>query len=276
MSIEVSDPEVDSLMQSILVRYGIDFTCYEPKSFKRRISRMLSLYHFDSVHHLWSRMLKDPTFIDSFMDQVSVGMTSMFRDPIFWKHFKRLLTTQYSEAKELRIWHAGCSTGEEVYSMGILLKEAGFLSKTKAAATDINQTALKEAKEGRYHLLKMDENTRNYKEYNAYTDFRRYYQADSQANYAVMSSELVSHVTFGFHNLISDPASGTYDIILCRNVMIYFDTIAKNKLMEKFYAALKPGGYFVIGFYDTMLPIINQHKLELVDEAAKIFRKPIA
>ena len=211
--------------------------------------------------------------MQTFMDEISVGMTSMFRDPIFWRHMKKILTSKFKDSHELKIWHAGCSTGEEVYSMGILLKETGLLPKAKSMATDINQSAIKEAKEGRYHVMKMTENERNYKEYNPHFDFKRYYSSEKDQNTILMNNELVSHVSFEFHNLTSDNVAGKYDLILCRNVMIYFDTPAKNIFMEKFYDALKPGGYFVIGFFDTMLPILNQHKLELVDEEAKIFRK---
>jgi chemotaxis protein methyltransferase CheR len=270
---EITDQEIESLTQSILLRYGVDFTGYEMKSFKRRIARILSVYKFPSVHHLWAHLLKNQSFIHTFMNEISVGMTSMFRDPIFWKHMKRILSRQYKEKSELKIWHAGCSTGEEVYSMGILLKETGLLSKSKALATDINQTAIKEAQEGRYHTLKMPENEKNFKEYNAFADFKQYYKTEEDQKNVVMDPELVTHVSFGFHNLTCDSVADAYDLILCRNVMIYFDTPAKNKFMEKFYQALKPGGYFAIGFYDTMLSIMNHHKLELVDEEAKIFQK---
>ncbi|RAW01020.1 CheR family methyltransferase [Pseudochryseolinea flava] len=269
--VDVSEEEMNSLTQSILTRYGIDFTCYEPKSLRRRIVRVLSVFNFTSIHELWVRLLRDPNFIFSFMNEISVGMTSMFRDPILWKNLRKRMTHDYSASDSVSIWHAGCSTGEEVYSMGILLKEAQLNQKTKAIATDINQDAIATAKQGIYHKIKMIENENNYRQYNAYSDFSKYYT--TQGKDATMDASLIDHVSFSYHNLISDRTIGQYDMILCRNVMIYFDNKAKAKLLEKFYNALKPGGYFIIGFYDTMLPVINQNEFKIVDEEAKIFMK---
>src|SRR6187551_1238243 len=104
-NVTVSDEEVASLSQSILTRYGIDFTCYEPKSLKRRIVRLLLMNHYTSIHELWIRLLRDQTFIHTFLNEISVGMTSMFRDPFFWKHLQRLLSKNFSQSTNLSIWH---------------------------------------------------------------------------------------------------------------------------------------------------------------------------
>lgn len=269
--VDVTEEEMNSLTQSILTRYGIDFTCYEPKSLRRRIVRVLSVFNLTSIHELWVRLLHDQNFIFSFMNEISVGMTSMFRDPVLWKNLKRRMVHEFGSSDSLSIWHAGCSTGEEVYSMGILLKETQLDQKTKAIATDINQDAIATAKQGIYHKIKMIENENNYRQYNAFSDFSKYYTTHGKE--AAMDSSLINHVSFSYHNLISDRTIGFYDMILCRNVMIYFDNKAKTKLLEKFYNALKPGGYFIVGFYDTMLPVINQNEFKMVDEEAKIFQK---
>ena len=270
---EITDAEIDVLTQSILTRYGIDFTCYEPTSLKRRIVRVLSVFQFESIYSLWARMLREREFIYSFMDEISVGMTSMFRDPILWINLKRLAQQQFNNAESLSVWHAGCSTGEEVYSLSILLNELGLLNKARTFASDINQAAIREAQAGKYHKIKMIENERNFKEYNPFTGFQKYYAPSDDGRYVVMDRQLIEPVSFGYHNLITDEAQSKYNLILCRNVMIYFDNQAKITLLEKFYTALKPGGYFCIGFYDTMLPLIDQHKFELIDAEAKIFRK---
>jgi chemotaxis protein methyltransferase CheR len=269
--VTITEEEMNSLTQSILTRYGIDFTCYEPKSLKRRIIRVLSVFKLQSVHELWVKFLKEQNFIYSFMNEISVGMTSMFRDPFFWVHLKRILRDNFSNAQHINIWHAGCSTGEEVYSMAIVLKELGFLSKTKAWATDINQDAIETAKKGEYHKIKKIENERNFHEYNRLGKFEQYFT--DGATSVTMNPELIKHVEFGYHNLITDPVAKKFDIILCRNVMIYFDTPAKRNLVQKFYNALNPTGLFVIGFYDTMLTIIDQKLFTFEDEEAKIFRK---
>lgn len=269
--IEISEEEVKALAQSILTRYGIDFTCYEPKSLRRRINRIISVFNCSSVFELWTRLLKDSTFIYSFVNEITVGMTSMFRDPVMWKTLRHQLVKEYANQNTINIWHAGCSSGEEVYTMGIVLQETHLQHKAKAIATDINQDAIAEATRGIYHKMKMTENESNYREYIIYGDFTKYYT--SNENSAKMDQKLVSHVNFTYHNVLSDPVLGEFDIIFCRNVMIYFDHKAKEKLMEKFFNALKPGGYFIIGFYDTMLSLVDDKKFSLVDAQAKIFQK---
>lgn len=269
--VEISEEEVKSLAQVILTRYGIDFTCYEMKSLRRRINRIINIFNCASVFELWTRLLKDENFIYSFVNEISVGMTSMFRDPVMWKELRDQLVQHYANKPDIQIWHAGCSTGEEVYSMGIVLKETNLFHKAKAIATDINQEAIGTAAKGIYHKVKMSENEANYREYTSKGDLARYYATDEKN--IIMDQKLVSHANFTYHNLISDPVYGEFDIIFCRNVMIYFDHKAKEKLMEKFYRALKPGGYFIIGFYDTMLSLVDDKQFSLINAEAKIFRK---
>jgi len=268
---EVTDEEVRSLTQSILTRYGIDFTCYEPKSLRRRIMSVLHTQNFQSIHEMWVRFLRDSTFVYTFMNGISVGMTSMFRDPVLWKTLKHKLRVDFRDRDSLTIWHAGCSTGEEVYTMGILLKETAFTSKVRATATDINQEAIQVAQQGVYHKLKMIENETNYREYNALGDFSRYYKSGDKE--ATMNPELISHVSFRYHNLITDSVPEKYDIIFCRNVMIYFDNAAKTKLLAKFYDALRPGGLFIVGFYDAPVHLVDENRFDLIDADARIFKK---
>lgn len=267
--VDVTDEEVKSIAQSILIRYGIDFTCYEPKSFRRRIIRMLSLHDLTSVHALWVKFLSDPTFIYTFMNGVSVGMTSMFRDPVLWRSLRGQLQNRYGHRDTISIWHAGCSTGEEVYSMGILLREAARTAT--ALATDINQDAIETAKTGTYHKIRMVENENNYREYNPYGNFERYYRKAEKE--MTMDPGLINHVSFHYHNLITDPIATTHDIILCRNVMIYFDHAAKAKLLAKFYDSLNPGGLFIVGFYDAPVQMVDEGRFDLIDPDAKIFVK---
>lgn len=268
---DITDAEIASLTQSILVRYGIDFTCYEPKSLKRRIIRILNLFNLASSHELWVKFLRDHDFIHSFMNEISVGMTSMFRDPVLWQSIRERLRTEYRSKLSISIWHAGCSTGEEVYSFGILLKENQMMARTKALATDFNKNAIEEAKQGIYHKIKMIENESNYREFNPSGSFEQYYNSDGK--HAAMHKELIRHTTFSYQNLITDPFQSGFDVIFCRNVMIYFDGQAKTKLLKKFYDALNPGGYFIIGFFDTMSHMIDNDKFRLVDDQAKIFQK---
>lgn len=270
MAPDLTEEEMKSLTQSILTRYGVDFTCYEPKSLRRRIIRVMNNFELPSVHDLWVRFLRDANFIHDFMNEVSVGMTSMFRDPVLWKHLQERVKIEFQQ-RPLSVWHAGCSTGEEVFSFGIVLQETGLLNRAKAMATDFNQNALQEARQGAYHKIKMIENETNYREYNPKGQFERYYSTDGKS--ALMNPDLIQHATFRYHNLITDEYPRGFDIIFCRNVMIYFDGIAKNRILTRFYEALNPGGYLIIGFFDTMSYLLDNRQFFAVDEEAKIFQK---
>jgi chemotaxis protein methyltransferase CheR len=272
MITDITDEEINSLTQAILVRYGIDFTCYEPKSLKRRIIKLLNTFDFESTYNLWGRLLTDQSFIKTMMNEISVGMTSMFRDPVFWIHMRQLLHQDFNAKPEISIWHAGCSTGEEVHSMGIVLHETNLAEKAKALATDFNSEALSIAQKGVYHKIKMIENERNYAEYNHFHSLSAY-TTPVDGKHLQVRPDFTRHVEYRYHNLVSDPFRETFDIILCRNVMIYFDTPTKEKLVNNFYRSLNPGGYLVIGFYDVSLPVTDRKLFSVIDEDAKIFQK---
>jgi chemotaxis protein methyltransferase CheR len=269
--VTISDQELESLTAAIQKRHGIDFSCYEPTSLKRRVVRALHIFGLKTVHELWVRILKEHSFIYPFMDEISVGLTSMFRDPVLWRKLKTLLCNELTQKEKLSIWHAGCSTGEEVYSMGIVLKESAYPKPVIALATDISNQSISMAMKGEYSLVKISDYERNYREYNALNELKTYYVPSEKS--AVMDRSLISHATFTYHNLITSPFTRTFDIIFCRNVMIYFDNEAKRKLFDKFYASLNAGGLLVIGFYDAVLPMIDPLKYEILDMDAKIFRK---
>lgn len=270
-TIVISDEELKSLTGAIQQRHGIDFSCYEPKSLKRRVVRTLHIFKLNAVHELWIKILKDPSFIYPFMDEISVGLTAMFRDPVLWKKLRQLFNVEFSDKKELSIWHAGCSSGEEVYTMGIVLKESSFNKPVTARATDISNQAMANAKKGEFHMMKMEEYDRNYLNFNPASALQKYYVINNDV--ANMDMSLIRHVTFEHHNLITGPFTKKYDIILCRNVMIYFDNTAKIRLFEKFYNSLNPGGLFIIGFYDAVLPLVDATKFRVLDMDAKIFQK---
>jgi chemotaxis protein methyltransferase CheR len=225
----------------------------------------------DSVLDLWSKLLKDRDFIYPFIDELTVGLTAMFRDPILWHTLKKSVLKNFVQKEEIHIWHAGCSTGEEVFTMGVVLSETGLQNKAKALATDLNQSFLRMAKEGKYHISVMDEYQKNFAAYNPIRKLEKYYTVDG--DYVFMDKSLNQHVQFRHHNLLMEKNHQKFDIIFCRNVMIYFDTTAKMKLLEQFHQCLNEGGLFIIGFYDALLPLIDHQKFEVYDINAKIFRK---
>ena len=268
--ISLSDEELKSLTNAIQQRHGIDFGCYEPKSLKRRVIRAMTVFKFSSVHELWIKILREHAFIYKFMDEISVGLTAMFRDPILWKKLKGMLGNEF-RGKDIKIWHAGCSSGEEVYTMGIVISEANFKGNVAARATDISKQAIDTAMKGEYHKMKLDEYEQNFKTYNPMSSLKNYY-VDGPTS-VTMKNSLIKHVTFEYHNLIKDRFDNNYDIIFCRNVMIYFDNKTKLGLFEKFHQSLKPGGLLIIGFYDAVLPLIDETKFKILDIDTKVFQK---
>ncbi len=270
-SITVTDEELHSLTHAILRRYDIDFTCYEPGSLKRRIVRSIGVLQLESIHNLWVKLLRDRSFIYAFVDEISVGLTAMFRDPVLWRSLRNEVLKTLRPKDQISIWHAGCSTGEEVYSMGIVLQESGLLSKARGLATDISEAAIAEAQSGSYHELKIAEYEKNYQEYNPNGLFQRYYRKEDSGS--TMKSSLVNHIDFQMHNIITEPPPAKFDIIFCRNVMIYFDQKSKVRLLQQFHEHLYEGGYLIIGFYDALVPLIDREKYQIADLDAKVFRK---
>ena len=270
-SLTISDEELNALTSAILHRYDIDFTCYEPTSLKRRVARSISVLRLESIHNLWVKLLLDRDFIYAFMDEISVGLTSMFRDPILWRALRSKILTTLGHRDQVAIWHAGCSTGEEVYTMAIVLQESGLLAKARATATDISEAALNLARQGEYHELKIVEYGLNYLQYNPNGLFQRYHQP--AGNTSVMKPNLIRHVDFQTQNLITERPPDKFDIIFCRNVMIYFDHKSKVRLLDEFHDHLHEGGYLIIGFYDALIPLIDKSKFSIADLDAKIFQK---
>lgn len=271
MKIEISDEELNSLTAAIMKRHGIDFACYEPKSLKRRIVRALSVFDLASIHELWVKILRDEDFLHPFVNEMSVGLTSLFRDPRFWVKLKGMLPEMISDKSQLDVWHAGCSSGEEVYTFNIIIRQLGLEGQVISYATDMNTAALEQAKNGAYLLLKIEEYENNYSNFKKFSLLSQYYKIKGKHGY--MDLGLISHVKFEMSNLITDTNENKYDIIFCRNVMIYFDGGAKKLVLDKIYNNLKPGGLLIIGFFDALAPIIDKSKFEFYDLDNKIFRK---
>ena len=271
--VEITNEELSSLTAAIMTRHGIDFTCYEPKSLKRRVARSLSVFKLNSIHELWTKILRDTDFVHPFVNELSVGLTSMFRDPTFWSRLTEFLPGFIKERGKMDVWHAGCSTGEEVYSFNILLRELGLQGRVKSFASDMNTDALEQAKTGSYHILKLAEYGHNYKKCRPQGSLDQYYRKEGK--HGIMDLTLTRHVDFKQNNLITDINRNKYDIIFCRNVMIYFDAGAKKLVLDKFYNALKPGGLLIIGFFDALVPVIDKDRFAFFDLNNKIFmRKP--
>jgi chemotaxis protein methyltransferase CheR len=267
----ITTEELQAINRAILLRYGMDFSNYEPQSLKRRMGRALQKFEIESVFDLWKIILKDNEFIFKLIDEITVGLTELFRNPTLWTFLREEFDTKYASAPSLNIWHAGCSTGEEVYTMSIVLYEIGLLPKAKLWATDLSGQAIRTAEEGTFAEEMFASYSKNYQNYAPDKDLKQYFYKQSEQHWQVFKI-FKNNISFETHNLAKDEVIGKFDVIFCRNVMIYFDETLKMKVLEKFYHVLADDGYFIIGYYDA-LPDGYENLFEGFDSANKIFKK---
>lgn len=268
--VEITDEELNSLTTAIKTRYGIDFTCYEKKSLKRGFARLIARNELGSMIGLWSKILKDKEFLIKYIDDLLVNLTELFRNPEIWLKVKDDLLEKLKTKPVINIWHAGCSTGEEIYTMAIVLKEQGLIQKTKALATDLSTTALENAKLGSYNTMLWKKYAASYLNYYPKGDPGKHFTVTD--NEIAVNNDLKNHVKFLRHNLVQDRMDRKYNLIFCRNVMIYFDETLKMKVLKLFYDSLEDDGYFIIGYYD-MLPEASKEMFVLHDATTRIYKK---
>lgn len=270
----ISNEELQEINRAILTRYGMDFSNYETTSLRRRVTRVMRKIEVETVYDLWRYFLRHNEFIFEYVDELTVGLTEMFRNPELWALLRdEIIPEKINQGvSPINIWHAGCSTGEEVYSMAIVLHDVGALSISRAIATDLSWQAVRQAQEGVFQMDTLLEYEKAFRHYDPRKSLNMYYHSIGEEA-ARMKPFLTSHATFYQHNLSKDPmSSGQFDIIFCRNVMIYFDAILKTKVLEMFHRCLRPGGLLIIGYYDA-LPSDNERLFEMTDPARKVLRK---
>ena len=268
----ISEEELSALMMAIKNRYGLDFTNYEKGSLKRGIVRLMSKHHMESLIELWGRVLKDHDFFANAIDDLLVNLTELFRNPDVWIKLRDDILLQYGTVNNLNIWHAGCSTGEEVYTMAIVLEEKGLLYRTNVLATDLSSRALAKARGGNYPRQLMNQYLTPLIKYFPFSRMEDYF--DFEKSHATVKSRYKDHVRFERHNLVTDPMHERFEIILCRNVMIYFDEKLKSKVLDLLFQALRPGGYLIIGYYDIM-PDYGKTLFKVKDLQTRIYQKPL-
>ncbi|MBV6646284.1 MAG: protein-glutamate O-methyltransferase CheR [Cyclobacteriaceae bacterium] len=267
--VTISDEELLSLMVAIKNRYGLDFTNYEKTSLKRGIARLMMKNRMTSLFDLWARVLKDGEFFVRAVDDLLVNLTELFRNPDVWVKVRDQILSDF-QSKGVRIWHAGCSTGEEVYTMAIVLEEKGMLGRTRTLATDLSNKALNQAKGGDYSLEILKQYLKPFLSYFPNRRMEDYF--DFHDKHATIKSHYKSHVTFQKHNLVNEPMTDKYDIIFCRNVMIYFDEKLKIQVLNLLHDCLNAGGYLIIGYYDLM-PDAGKNLFQQYDVRTRIYRK---
>ena len=269
-SVIISSIQITELIDLVKKFHGFDFSGYTKASLKRRITRVMQLKKL-SFYDLKHILVNDPHFFQEFLEEITVNVTEMFRDPSFYKALNNqvvpyLLTYQHS-----KIWCAGCSTGEEAYSLAILMREAGLSQKSFIYGTDINTEVLREARKGIYSLRSIKSYAENYQftglKGSISDNFTILYDAASVHN------ELKQNALFSVHNLVSDDVFNEFQLISCRNVFIYFETELQERILELFYKSLCPLGYLCLGSKETIRSDTFKRKFKVINHKENIYQK---
>jgi len=244
------DDELNLLLDDAMQAGGYDFSGYSRASLHRRLTRLMMLDRFPSFAEFRYRLRTDAAYLARFVEEITVNVTEMFRDPGFYAAVRREVLPAIAARPFIRIWHAGCSTGEEVFSMAILLDEAGLLQKSLLYATDLNAGVVERARSGIFGLDKMRGYAENYIASGGRGDFSRYYAARYDG--AIMAKNLRDRIVFSTHNLVSDGSFNEFSLVVCRNVLIYFDKPLQARVFGLFDASLEPLGFLALGSRETL------------------------
>lgn len=263
--------ELENFLITIRHKYDYDFTDYAVESLKRRISGFMVKKSINDLTTLGNILVREEYVFEEFIQELSVTVTEMFRDPSFYRSLREKIIKRLATYPILKIWIAGCATGEEVYSVAILLSEEGLLDRSIIFATDINQKSLQIAKEGVFPLDAMKLYTRNYQEAGGKSAFSEYYLA--RYNSVLIDRGLKEKIVFSPHNLAVDRSFNEFHLIICRNVLIYFNQKLQNKVLSLFYESLCPFGFMGLGNKESLLFSEKKNCFEEVDKRERIFMK---
>jgi chemotaxis protein methyltransferase CheR len=268
---DLEEIEVALLLEAIFRRYGFDFREYAPASLRRRLWRRANAEGLPTLSALQDRVLHDPACMERLLLDLSINVTAMFRDPSFYVALREKVVPLLHTYPFTRIWIAGCSTGEEVYSLAIVLEEERLLERTRVYATDINEEVLRRARHGVIPLDKMQEYTQNYLQAGGSRAFSEYYLASYDG--AQIDRRLLENIVFAQHNLVSDRSFNEFHLIVCRNVMIYFDRGLQDRVLKLFDDSLTKLGVLGLGHKETLRYSTLADRYEELDGEEKLFRK---
>lgn len=269
---ELESIELQLLTEAVFRRYGLDFRNYAVASLRRRVQLAMSEEGVLTISALTDRLLHDPPAMERLLLRLSINVTSMFRDPGFFLALRHKVVPHLRSYPFVRIWHAGCSTGEEVYSMAILLQEEGIYDRCRIYATDFNEVALQRARDGIVALDAMQEYSTNYLRAGGHGSLSDYYTANY--GHAIFRQSLRKNVIFSQHNLVTDGSFNEFNLILCRNVMIYFNEQLQNRVHKLLYASLRRYGVLGLGRKEALRGSPHEGDYEPIDEDERIFRRP--
>lgn len=270
---EIEGIELRLLLEAIHLRYGYDFRSYAQASVERRVRGFLPSCGCATVSELIPRVIHDEALFSRLVQTLSITVTEMFRDPFVYRALREQVVPVLKTWPHIKVWHAGCSTGEEVYSTAIVLQEEGLYDRTTIYATDYNDEALAKAREGIYELDRVREFTKSYQEAGGKGSFADYYHARYEA--AAIGSGFKQNLTFANHNLATDGVFGEMHMVVCRNVLIYFNRDLQDRALSLFAESLVNGGFLCIGTHEDLQFSSVAGAFEEVDRAARIYRRVV-
>lgn len=245
-----SDMEIDLLLEAVFRLSGFDFRQYNRSSIARRIYNRMKINSIPTISQMIEKVVHEEGFLEQLLNDFSINVTEMFRNPSFFKAFREKVIPQIREYPEIRIWHAGCATGEEVFSMAILLEEEGLIDKAVIYATDMNEHVLEKAKQGAFPIHRMQAYTKNYMLAGGIHAFSEYYETDYQ--FAYFRPSLLKNIIFAQHNLVTDQSFNEFHVIICRNVLIYFSPELQSQVHHLFYDSISKNGFLGLGDKETL------------------------
>lgn len=267
---EIENIEIDLFLNAIYQRYGYDFRSYALATVKRRIRSILLKSRFQSISELIPALLHDKLFFKNIILNFSITVPEMFRDPFFYKSLRENIIPQLKIYPFVKIWVAGCATGQEVYSLAILLKEENFYDRVTIFATDFNDIALKKAKEGIYPLKEIRNIDENYKSSGGTGSFSDYYTEKYDS--AKFNDDLKEKITFANHNLGTDSIFGEMNLILCRNILIYFNEKLQDKVLKLYHSSLASNGFLALGIKESLAHSSVKKNFKEIDNQNRIFQ----
>jgi len=268
---ELEEIETRLLTEGIYQHYGFDFRDYSMPSLRRRIWKRVFAEGLSTIAGLIEKVLHDSKSMERLLLDLSINTTAMFRDPTFYLRFREKVVPMLRTYPFVRIWHAGCSTGEEVYSMAILLQEEGLYERCRIYATDINEAVLQKAKSGIFPLSTMQENTSNYIAAGGNGTFSDYYTA--RYDYAIFRPSLRENVVFAQHNLVTDASFNLFNVIFCRNVLIYFNNALQDRVQQLFLQSMEMFGILGLGKKESVRYTGVANQYDEVDAEERLYRR---
>jgi chemotaxis protein methyltransferase CheR len=269
--LDVEDIEIDLLLSALVRRWGYDFRHYVRASLRRRVRQAVAREELQSISQLQDLLLRDSDAVRRFICTLSIHVTSMFRDPDFYVAFRRQIVPLLKTYPFVRIWHAGCSTGEEVYSLAILLHEEGIYDRVRIYATDLSDELLQQAKSGIFPLRAMRDYEPYYKSAGGTAELADYYRSDGER--AIVRRDLRRNLVFSQHNLASDGSFNEFHVVFCRNVLIYFDEALRGRVYTLLTESLTRFGVLALGMKETLKYSGFAERFETIDESVRLYRR---